>query len=243
MGKFADRYFLVHPWQVVEEGFDPVYSLVGESVFSLGNEYTGLRGYFDEGYSGERLCGSYLNGVYESRTLSKSGYRGMLPFTEFMVNTVDWVYTRIVCNGQTLDLAKSDFSDFQRILDLRTGLLTRGFVWQVDADTTLRLDFERFTSMEQDTLGQEQVLQLYDQYVNNAKQLLMNKNHDYDEAWRKMRISSFVDIILMKLMRIKQIENHQGSTMVSEGLDANYYDIFNYAVFAMIQLSNNKKWP
>ena len=97
-----------------------------------------------------------------------------------------------------------------------------------------------FTSMEQDTLGREQVLQLYDQYVDNARQLLMNKNHDYDEAWRKMRISSFVDIILMKLMRVKQIENHQGNTTVSEGLDANYYDIFNYAVFAMIQLTTNK---
>ena len=94
-----------------------------------------------------------------------------------------------------------------------------------------------FTSMEEETLTHEQVLQLYDKYVENARNLLMNKNHDYDEAWRKMRISSFVDIILMKLMRIKQIENNQGNTLVSEGLDANYYDIFNYAVFAMIQLT------
>ena len=94
-----------------------------------------------------------------------------------------------------------------------------------------------FVSMEQDTLTNSQVLQLYDKYVDKARSLLENKNHDYDEAWRKMRISSFVDIILMKLMRVKQIENNQGNTVVSEGLDANYYDIFNYAVFAMIHLT------
>ena len=69
MGKYADRYFQVHPWKIIEEGFDPDYSQVAESIFSLGNEYTGLRGYFDEGYSGPRLQGSYLNGVYERRML------------------------------------------------------------------------------------------------------------------------------------------------------------------------------
>ena len=147
MGKFADRYFDILPWQVTERGFDPAHSQMAESIFSLGNEYTGLRGYFDEGYSGERLVGSYLNGVYERRDLPGSGYRGMLSFTEFMVNTVDWVYTRITCNGQTLDLAKSRFSEFRRELDLRTGLLTRSFLWQVDAGTELELRFERFTSM------------------------------------------------------------------------------------------------
>lgn len=152
MGKYADRYFRVDPWKIVEEGFDPEYSEVSESVFSLGNEYTGLRGYFDEGYSGPRLQGSYLNGIYERRILPKSSYKGMLPFTEFMVNTVDWVYTRISCGEETLDLAKSKFSDFHRELDLRTGVLTRRFVWEIDADTAVELRFERFTSMEQEQL-------------------------------------------------------------------------------------------
>lgn len=150
MGKFADRYFQVHPWQIIEEGFNPDYSEVAESIFSLGNEYTGLRGYFEEGYSGKSLQGSYLNGVYERRMLPKSGYKGMLPFTEFMVNTVDWVYTRILCNGQKLDLAVSQVSDFRRVLDLRTGVLSRGFLWQVDETTAVKLSFERFTSMERE---------------------------------------------------------------------------------------------
>lgn len=147
MGKIADKYFVTHPWQVIEEGFDPLHGQVAESVFSLGNEYTGLRGYFDEGYSGESLQGSYLNGVYERRYLPKSGYKGMLEFTEFMVNTVDWVYTRVLCNGQKLDLKESRFSDFRRVLDLRSGVLSRRFTWQVDAATALQLSFERFTSM------------------------------------------------------------------------------------------------
>jgi len=67
-----------------------------------------------------------------------------------------------------------------------------------------------------------------------------NKNHDYDEAWRQMRVSSLDDIILMKLLRIKQIEDNEGKTIVSEGLDANYQDMINYALFALIKLTEEK---
>jgi maltose phosphorylase len=158
MGKYADRYFKVHPWKIVEDGFAPAYGEVAESVFSLGNEYTGLRGYFDEGYSGVRLQGSYLNGIYERRLLPKSVYKGMLPFTEFMVNTVDWVYTRIFCGGQALDLAKSQFTGFHRELDLRTGVLTRRFVWEIDSENAAEICFERFTSMEQEKLVGQKII-------------------------------------------------------------------------------------
>lgn len=78
---------------------------------------------------------------------------------------------------------------------------------------------------------------LYEKYVQAAKSLMENKNHDYGEAWRNMRISSLTDIILMKLLRIKQIEDHDGKTFVSEGVDANYFDIINYSVFALIMLT------
>jgi len=78
---------------------------------------------------------------------------------------------------------------------------------------------------------------LYKKYMGNAKALMLNKNHDYGEAWRNMRVESLTDIILMKLLRIKQIEDNHGNTLVSEGLDANYYDIINYAIFAMIKLT------
>jgi len=82
----------------------------------------------------------------------------------------------------------------------------------------------------------EEASQLYLKYFHNAKALMLNKNHDYGEAWRNMRVESLTDIILMKLLRIKQIEDNKGFTIVSEGLDANYYDIINYAVFALIKL-------
>jgi hypothetical protein len=95
-------------------------------------------------------------------------------------------------------------------------------------------------SDENSELSQDKILSLYDLHVQKAKELLANKNHDYDEAWRNMRISSITDIILMKIFRIKEIENLKEQTLASEGVDANYYDIFNYAVFALIKLTNQK---
>ena len=77
---------------------------------------------------------------------------------------------------------------------------------------------------------------LYDKYFKQAKSLMEDKNHDYSEAWREMRLSSLTDIILMKLLRVKQIEDNQGNTYISEGIDANYLDMINYAVFAMIKI-------
>ena len=76
--------------------------------------------------------------------------------------------------------------------------------------------------------------------MRNARDLMTRKNHDYGEAWRSMRVSSLVDLILMKLLRIKSIEDNQGNTLVSEGIDANFLDIVNYAVFAMIQMEQEK---
>jgi len=66
---------------------------------------------------------------------------------------------------------------------------------------------------------------------------MLAKNHDYDEAWREMRVSSFTDLILQKLLRVKQIEDNKGETLVSEGIDANYFDMINYSIFALIKLS------
>ncbi|MDN5203500.1 DUF1599 domain-containing protein [Fulvivirgaceae bacterium BMA10] len=77
----------------------------------------------------------------------------------------------------------------------------------------------------------------YDSAVNETRSLLQSKNHDYDEAWRDMRVSSITDIILMKLFRVKQIEDNQGKTIISEGVRANYQDMINYAVFALIKLT------
>ena len=146
MAKVADRYFKVEPWKVVEEGFNPEYALVGESIFSLGNEYMGVRGYFEEGYHGETLLGSYFNGVYERRPIAGQGYKGIIHDTEFMVNAVDWLYLRLWANGEQLDLATASISSFQRELNLKTGLLVREFVWNT-AYGKLKIRMERLLSM------------------------------------------------------------------------------------------------
>ena len=83
----------------------------------------------------------------------------------------------------------------------------------------------------------EEALAVYDKFVSETRELMMKKNHDYGEAWRDMRISSITDLVLMKLLRIKQIEENDGQTLISEGLKSNYQDILNYAVFALILLS------
>ncbi len=90
--------------------------------------------------------------------------------------------------------------------------------------------------VEQPDLSLEEATQLYDEQVHITKQLMMDKNHDYGEAWRDMRVSSLTDLILQKLLRVKQIEDNQGKTIVSEGIDANYQDMINYSVFALIHL-------
>ena len=77
---------------------------------------------------------------------------------------------------------------------------------------------------------------LYGKYIVTAKSLMENKNHDYDEAWREMRVSSLTDLILQKILRIKQIEDHKGKTLISEGIDANYLDMVNYSIFALIKM-------
>ena len=91
--------------------------------------------------------------------------------------------------------------------------------------------------VQQPDLSTEEATVLYDKYVKITKELMEKKNHDYGEAWRDMRVSSLTDLILQKLLRVKQIEDNKGKTLVSEGIDANYQDMINYAVFAMIHFN------
>ena len=105
MAKTADRYFAVDPWKIIEEGFDPAYSRVSESVFSLANETMGVRGCFDEGGSVDSLRGAYVNGIYDIEELRRS-YRGIIDHTHFMIPAADWLMTDITLDGEKLDLGK-----------------------------------------------------------------------------------------------------------------------------------------
>lgn len=157
MAKIADKYFQVNPWEIVECGFNKDYSTVAESIYSLANEYMGVRGYFEEGYGGNTLLGSYFNGIYEQENQVGSSYKGVTDCTQFMVNSVDWLFTRIYIDGEKLDIAACDIHDFTRRLDMRSGLLTRSFVWRTKQKKELRLTFERFLSMKHSNIGVQKV--------------------------------------------------------------------------------------
>ncbi|GIP49815.1 maltose phosphorylase [Paenibacillus sp. J53TS2] len=156
MPKIADKYLQVDPWKVVEEGFDPGRNRVSESIFSLGNEYMGVRGYAEEGYSGDTLLGSYFNGLYEESPVT-AHYKGIIKSLRFMVNAVDWLHTRITLDGETLDLAESKFSGFRRELDFRTGIYTRELVWHTAGGKDVLLTFERLVSMKVSHLGAQRI--------------------------------------------------------------------------------------
>ena len=99
----------------------------------------------------------------------------------------------------------------------------------------IQLELKKDNRLE---LPSDEVIKLYQEKILDAKNLMMAKNHDYGEAWRDMRVSSLTDLILMKILRVKQIEDNKGKTIISEGIDANYSDMLNYSVFALIHLNN-----
>lgn len=111
-----------------------------------------------------------------------------------------------------------------------------GFVAIVNYGIIALIQVEKGFASGKD-IDTDEALALYDRYMAETRELMLRKNHDYDEAWRKMRVSSYTDLILMKLMRTKEIEDHCGSTEVSEGVEENYQDMINYAVFGIIKLT------
>lgn len=157
MAKVADKYLGVDPWKLVEDGFHPDRSEVSEALFSVANEHQGVRGFFDEGYSGKSLIGAYLNGIYEERFTEGMTYKGISNRLAFMVNTVNWLYTRIEVDGEILDLAKSKFSNFRRELDFRSGELRREFVWETESGKRLQIIFQRLLSMDIKELAYQQI--------------------------------------------------------------------------------------
>ncbi len=158
MAKIAEKYLTVDPWIIEEVGFHQEKGRVSEAIFSLANELMGVRGYFDEGYSGDKLIGSYVNGIYDEKEIIHAAYfLGMAKRFCFMINTVDWLYTRIYIDGEQLDLNTSDFSDFVRTLDMRTGVLTRRFVWTTKSGKKVKVSFTRFLSMVHNNVAFQRV--------------------------------------------------------------------------------------
>lgn len=148
------EYLKHHEWQIVEEGLNPHYNMVSESVFSIGNGRMGQRANFEEEYSGETLKGSYVAGVYYPDKTRVGWWKNGYPeYFAKVLNAPNWIGIRVSVDNQKLDLAKCKVEDFKRVLDMKVGLLTRSFAATFPDGKTIRVESKRFCSMAHGEIG------------------------------------------------------------------------------------------
>ncbi len=153
------KYYQGDPWTIVEEGFCPEQQRLSESIFAVSNEHMGVRGYFEEGYSGDHLLGSYFNHLYDYLEISHDQFfKGMIDKSGVMINAVDWLYTRITVDGEQLDLAAVKFSHFRRTLDMKKLVYSREFIWHLESGRNLHITFIRFLNMKITKMGCQRIL-------------------------------------------------------------------------------------
>jgi maltose phosphorylase len=184
-------YLKHHPWQIIEEGFNPEYHEVSESICSLGNGRFGLRGNFEEDYSGKSLRGSYFAGVYYP-DLTRVGWwkNGYPEYFAKVLNGVNWIGVRIHIDGEAVDLSKMKANQFRRVLDMEQGLLTRTFTINPPSGGTLSFQFERFCSMADPDSAAIRISVTSDGYTGKIKMEpyldfdVRNKDSNYgDQFW------------------------------------------------------------
>lgn len=147
MPKVSQKYLEVDPYKIIEKGFHKEKNQVSESIFSLANEYMGVRGFLEEGTTLPSLIGTYFNGIIEySLKDTPNAYKGIVKRSHFTINSVNFLKCKISIDGEILDLATSEITDFYRELDMRNGLLTRRFDWKYK-DSTVKVKFERILDM------------------------------------------------------------------------------------------------
>lgn len=157
--KRPEKYYQGDPWTIVEEGFCPEKQRLSESIFSVANEHMGVRGYFEEGYSGDHLLGSYFNHLFDYLEIGHDQFfKGMIDKSGAMINAVDWLYTRITVDGERLDLASVKFSNFNRTLDMIKLVYTREFIWHLRSGHRLKVTFIRFLNMQMTQMGCQRIL-------------------------------------------------------------------------------------
>ncbi|MGB4695248.1 MAG: family 65 glycosyl hydrolase, partial [Bacilli bacterium] len=111
MAKIATRYLEIDPWRIIEKDFHPERNQVSESIFSLANEFMGVRGFLEEGFSGKSLQGIYYNGIYEWGEEERASYKGIIGRTHYLVNGLNWLKTSILIDGKTLDIGQEKIRD------------------------------------------------------------------------------------------------------------------------------------
>ncbi len=182
MAKVATKYLTVHPWKIKEDGFHFERNQVSESIFSLANEFMGVRGFLEEGSSALSLQGCYYNGIYEWGEKTYQGYKGIVKRSHYLVNGLNWLKTTLKVNGEKLDIAKERIDSFQRVLDLKTGTLTRSFILNTDSGK-IDFTFIRFLSMLNCNRGYQRILIKSDHPVNLELDFALDFNTKH---WGKM---------------------------------------------------------
>ncbi len=158
LSKQPIKYYKGDTWNITEEGFDPSKQRISESIFSVANEYMGVRGYFEEGYSGDHLLGSYFNHLFVYLDIGyPQVFKGFVKKETGMVNAVDWLYTRMRIDNEQLDLATSKFSGFRRTLDMKKGIVTREFIWETATGKQVEVKFTRFTNLAYTKTGGQKI--------------------------------------------------------------------------------------
>lgn len=149
MAKIKNSYLEIEPFGVREKGFHKDRNQVSESIFSLGNEYSGVRGFFEEGVSLPSLIGTYYNGIIEySLEETPSAYKGIVKRSHFTINSPNYLKCEIIIDGEKLDLAKVKFSSFERSLSFKNGLLERSFIWELHNGKEVKVTFLRLLGMK-----------------------------------------------------------------------------------------------
>lgn len=184
------EYLKHHEWQIIEEGFNPHYHQISESVFSIGNGRMGQRANFEEAYSGETLCGSYVAGVYYPDKTRVGWWKNGYPeYFAKVLNAPSWIGIYITIDGQALDLATCKVEDFRRVLDMKTGLLTRSFAATFPHGKKVRVVARRFCSMAQGETGAIHYAITPLNFSGKATLVLdvnadvVNKDSNYDEKF------------------------------------------------------------
>ena len=205
MAKKGERYLEIYPYLLVEKGFRKDKNMVSESLFSLGNEYSGVRGFFEEGVSLPSLIGTYYNGIYEyALEDTPSAYKGIVKRTHFTINSTNYLKCHIEVDGRKLDLAEAEVSDYLRVLDMRTGVLRRSFVWHLNGKD-IEMEFVRLLSMDRPHIAYQSIALKSEKPIHVSLALSLDGTilhwgkHNYWEAGRVEK-----DVVYLKTPTTKQ---------------------------------------
>ncbi|MDB9883143.1 glycoside hydrolase family 65 protein, partial [Bacteroidia bacterium] len=210
------NYIKHHPWQIIEEGFDPSVNRVSESIFSIGNGKFGQRANFEERYTGDSLQGNYVAGVYYPDKTRVGWWKNGYPeYFAKVLNAPNWTRLNIRIDGVSLDLAKCTVHSFNRTLDMRSGVLTRSFIATLSNGINLTAEIERFCSLDNSRLGAYQYRFSVDKdaeikvasYIDGK---ISNEDSNYDEKFWEGLVTKAQDNSCLLIAETKKTEFHLG---------------------------------